>query len=107
VSRTEPRLASAGAALLTALEKAHDAFRYLLTPQAVVAPADAAQVAALLRACSEHGAPLTFRSGGTSLSGQAVTGSLLVDTRRHFRAIEILAGGGKVRVQPGGTLRLI
>jgi D-lactate dehydrogenase len=123
VSRTEPRLTQAGAALLAALEMAvpggvrtratdrlamaHDASHYLLTPQAVVTPADAAQVAALLRACTEHGAPLTFRSGGTSLSGQAVTGSLLADTRRHFRAIEILDDGGKVRVQPGVTLRQV
>ncbi len=115
-----PRPAPAGAALLTALEEAvpggvtvraidrlgmaHDASHYLLTPQAVVAPGDAAQVAALLRACAEHGASLTFRSGGTSLSGQAVTDGLLVDTRRHFRAIEILDGGEKVRVQPGVTL---
>jgi D-lactate dehydrogenase len=115
-----PRLASADAALLTALEEAvpggvtvratdrlgmaHDASHYLLTPQAVVSPGDAAQVAALLRACAEHGAPLTFRSGGTSLSGQGVTDGLLVDTRRHFRAIEILDGGEKVRVQPGVTL---
>ena len=89
------------------LGMAHDASHYLLTPQAVVAPADAAQVAALLRACTEHGAPVTFRSGGTSLSGQAVTGSLLADTRRHFRAVEILDGGGKVRVQPGVTLRQV
>jgi D-lactate dehydrogenase len=115
-----PRPAPAGAALLTALEEAvpggvtaraidrlgmaHDASHYLLTPQAVVAPGDAAQVAALLRACAEHGASLTFRSGGTSLSGQAVTDGLLVDTRRHFRAIEILDGGERVRVQPGVTL---
>jgi D-lactate dehydrogenase len=84
---------------------AHDASHYLLTPQAVIAPADAAQVAALLRACAEHLAPLTFRSGGTSLSGQAVTDGLLVDTRRHFRSVEILDSGGKVRVQPGVTLR--
>lgn len=120
---TEPRLASAGAALLAALEAAvpggvrtratdrlgmaHDASHYLLVPQAVVTPADAAQVGALLRACTEHGAPLTFRSGGTSLSGQAVTDSLLVDTRRHFRAVEVLDGGGKVRVQPGVTLRQV
>jgi D-lactate dehydrogenase len=86
---------------------AHDASHYLLTPQAVIAPADAAQVAALLRACAEHLAPLTFRSGGTSLSGQAVTDSLLVDTRRHFRSVEILDSGGKVRVQPGVTLRQV
>lgn len=122
MSRAEPS-AAAVPALLVALEAAvpggvrtraadrlgmaHDAPHYLLTPQAVVSPADLAQVAALVRACAERGAPLTFRSGGTSLSGQGVTDCLLVDTRRHFRAVEILDGGGKVRVQPGVTLRQV
>ncbi|HEX4812606.1 MAG TPA: FAD-binding and (Fe-S)-binding domain-containing protein [Nonomuraea sp.] len=82
---------------------AHDASHYLLTPQAVLVPESAAQVAALLRA----GLPLTFRSGGTSLSGQAVGEHLLVDTRRHFRAIEVLDDGARVRVQPGAVLRQV
>lgn len=58
MSRAEPRLASAGAVLLGALETAvpggvriratdrlgmaHDASHYLLTPQAVVTPANVA-----------------------------------------------------------------
>jgi D-lactate dehydrogenase len=82
---------------------AHDASHYLLIPEAVVAPADADQVAALLRA----GGALTFRSGGTSLSGQAVSDGVLVDTRRHFRHIEVLDDGERVRVQPGATLRQV
>ena len=49
--------------------------------------------------------PLTFRSGGTSLSGQGVTDGLLVDVRRHFQAVEVLDGGARVRVQPGVTVR--
>jgi D-lactate dehydrogenase len=89
------------------LRLAHDASHYLLTPQAVVTPTGAAQVAALLRASGELGVPLTFRSGGTSLSGQAVTGHLLVDTRRHFREVEVLDGGERVRVQPGVVLRQV
>jgi D-lactate dehydrogenase len=86
---------------------AHDASHYLLTPSAVLAPRDAATVGALLRLSAEHGVPLTFRSGGTSLSGQAVTGDLLVDTRRHFRDVRVLDDGARVRVQPGVTLRQV
>ncbi|MEU4571691.1 FAD-binding and (Fe-S)-binding domain-containing protein [Nonomuraea sp. NPDC023979] len=85
------------------LGMAHDASHYLLTPQAVLVPESADQVAALLRT----GLPLTFRSGGTSLSGQAVSEHLLVDTRRHFRSIEVLDGGARVRVQPGAVLRQV
>ncbi|MGW4801665.1 FAD-binding and (Fe-S)-binding domain-containing protein, partial [Nonomuraea sp. NPDC004297] len=66
-------------------------------------PESAEQVAALLRT----GLPLTFRSGGTSLSGQGVGEHLLVDTRRHFRGIEVLDGGQRVRVQPGAVLRQV
>lgn len=85
------------------LGMAHDASHYLLTPQAVLVPENAEQVAALLRT----GLPLTFRSGGTSLSGQAVSEHLLVDTRRHFRSIEVLDDGARVRVQPGAVLRQV
>jgi D-lactate dehydrogenase len=89
------------------LGMAHDASHYLLAPAAVAVPRDATQVASLLRLAGEHGVPLTFRSGGTSLSGQAVTEGLLVDTRRHFRDIEVLDNGARVRVQPGVTLRQV
>lgn len=82
---------------------AHDASHYLLTPQAVLVPESAGQVAALMRT----GLPLTFRSGGTSLSGQGVSEHLLVDTRRHFRGIEVLDDGARVRVQPGAVLRQV
>ena len=55
----------------------------------------------------EEEVTLTFRSGGTSLCGQAVTDGLLVDTRRHFHAIQVLDEGLDVRVQPGATLRSV
>ncbi|MER6325299.1 FAD-binding and (Fe-S)-binding domain-containing protein [Streptomyces coelicoflavus] len=86
---------------------AHDASHYLLVPQAVVTPRDAAQVSSLLKAGVAHGLPLTFRSGGTSLSGQATNDGVLVDTRRHFRGIEVLDDGARVRVQPGATVRAV
>ncbi len=89
------------------LRMAHDASHYLLTPQAVVVPRDADQVGALLRAGAALGVPLTFRAGGTSLSGQSVTDQVLVDTRRHFRQVEVLDDGARVRVQPGATLRSV
>jgi D-lactate dehydrogenase len=83
---------------------AHDASHYLLVPQTVVTPRSAEQVAQVLRACDRAGVPLTFRSGGTSLSGQGLTDSVLVDTRKRFQEIEVLDGGRRVRVQPGATV---
>ena len=89
------------------LSSAHDASHYLLTPQAVVAPADAREVAAVLAASRAQGVPVTFRSGGTSLSGQASTAGVLVDTRRGFRRIEVLDDGARVRTGPGATVRAV
>jgi D-lactate dehydrogenase len=84
---------------------ANDASHYLLVPQAVVVANQAAEVGRLLRVSAAHGVPLTFRSGGTSLSGQAVGDGILVDTRRGFREVEVLDDGKRVRVQPGITVR--
>ncbi|MDQ1538166.1 MAG: D-lactate dehydrogenase [Actinomycetota bacterium] len=84
---------------------AHDASHFILIPQAVVVAANADEVGRLLRASNASGLPLTFRSGGTSLSGQALTAGVLVDVRRNFKNIEVLDGGVRVRVQPGVTVR--
>lgn len=89
------------------LGMAHDASHYLLHPQAVAVPRDAGQVAALMRAATSQGLAVTFRSGGTSLSGQAGTDQILADVRRHFRAVEVLDDGARVRVQPGAVLRQV
>lgn len=86
---------------------AHDASHYFLLPDAVVTPRTADDVARVMKAASDAGRPITFRSGGTSLSGQASTDGILVDTRAHFRRIEILDGGARVRVEPGATVRQV
>lgn len=86
---------------------AHDASHYRLIPGAVAVAESTEQVAALLRAAGRAGAPVTFRAGGTSLSGQAVTDGLLVDVRRHQAAVEVLDDGARVRCQPGAVLRRV
>ncbi|MBI3428496.1 MAG: FAD-binding oxidoreductase [Actinobacteria bacterium] len=86
---------------------ANDASHYLLTPQIVLRPTSATQVGDLLRVSKEQKIGITFRSGGTSLSGQAVGAGLLVDTRRNFKEVEVLENGSRVRVQPGVTVRQV
>ncbi len=86
---------------------AHDASHYLLEPAAVVTARDAGAVSRAVRIAAAHGVPVTFRSGGTSLSGQAVTDGLLIDTRRHFRSVQVLDDGARVRCQPGATVRAV
>ena len=86
---------------------AHDASHFILVPSAIVAPRTAEEVARLLRATSAAGVPLTFRSGGTSLSGQAGTEGVLADVRRNFQHVEILDGGQRVTIQPGVTVKQV
>lgn len=87
--------------------RAHDASHYLLVPDAVLSPADAEGVARAFSAVRAAGRTLTFRSGGTSLSGQGISGDILVDTRSHFRDIHIADDGAAVRVGPGATVRQV
>lgn len=87
--------------------RAHDASHYLLIPDAVLSPADAAGVARVFGAVKAAGRTLTFRSGGTSLSGQGVSGDILVDTRSHFRDVAVSDDGASVRVGPGATVRQV
>ena len=84
-----------------------DASHYLLTPRAVVTPKSVEEVAELFTFATAAGEALTFRSGGTSLSGQASSGGILVDTRAEFRAIRVLDGGDRIEVEPGVTVRQV
>ncbi|WP_454042396.1 FAD-binding and (Fe-S)-binding domain-containing protein [Cellulosimicrobium sp. Marseille-Q8652] len=93
--------------LLTRVAHAHDASHYLLRPDVVVRAHDRGGVVAALREAHRRGLPVTFRSGGTSLSGQASGGGMLVDTRTRFTRVEVLDGGARVRCEPGATLRLV
>jgi len=80
---------------------ASDASFYRLIPQAVVQPKTTEEIKHLFRFSHEHGIPLTFRAGGTSLSGQAITDGILVDVGRYWRGCRVEQNGAAVRVQPG------
>ncbi|MGN0126372.1 FAD-binding oxidoreductase, partial [Glutamicibacter soli] len=86
---------------------ASDASHYLYTPQAVVLAKDAREVSQLLAAANRNNQPVTLRSGGTSLAGQASGDGLMIDVRKNFRGITVLDGGQRVRVQPGATIRQV
>ncbi len=82
---------------------ASDAGFYTLLPKAVVLPVGEGEVAALFQFSRLHNIPLVFRTGGTSLSGQAITDGILVDLSQHWHKIAVEDAGGAVRVQPGIT----
>jgi D-lactate dehydrogenase len=78
-----------------------DASFYRLLPQLVVIVESEDEVAFLLNACRRHGTPVTFRAAGTSLSGQAVTDSVLAMLGSGWNRIHIASDGALVRLQPG------
>ncbi len=86
---------------------ANDAGPYLLIPQAVMQPKTEQEVQAILSESKRARVPVTFRAGGTSLSGQSVTDGWLIDIGRHWRAIEPLENGQRVRVQGGAIGGLV
>ncbi len=55
-----------------------DASFYRLIPKIVVVVASESELVRLLELCARLSAPLTFRAAGTSLSGQAISDSVLV-----------------------------
>jgi D-lactate dehydrogenase len=83
---------------------ASDASPYRLIPRAVVMAHDAGDVAAVLAYGRRSGVPVTLRSGGTSLNGQAQGNGVVVDVRRHFRGFVVEDQGARVRVKPGTVL---
>ncbi|MDQ0794729.1 FAD-binding and (Fe-S)-binding domain-containing protein [Streptomyces sp. B1I3] len=82
-----------------------DASNYRRVPRGVVAPRDAADVAAALRVCREHSVPVVPRGGGTSIAGQATGTGVVLDFTRYMRRIVGLDPGGRTAVvQPGVVL---
>ena len=55
-----------------------DASFYRLIPKVVVRVQDEAEVVDLLAIARRHKVPVTFRAAGTSLSGQAISDSILI-----------------------------
>src|ERR1700730_174305 len=59
------------------------------------------EVVRLLGDCARLGTPVTFRAAGTSLSGQAITDSVLVLLGDNWRGCEIDPAAETVTLQPG------
>ena len=86
---------------LDLLGRSVDASIYRLIPRAVVRPKDLAEVQGLLAWARERKRALTFRTAGTSLSGQAVTDDILVELAPFWKSVRVLDGGRRVWTQPG------
>ena len=87
--------------LIDRLAYAHDASMYRLVPQAVVRPNSEEQVKALLQHANDTKTPITFRTGGTSLSGQSITDGIIAEVIRNWQNYKVLDNGNAIKLQPG------
>ncbi|WP_114417122.1 FAD-binding and (Fe-S)-binding domain-containing protein [Marinospirillum perlucidum] len=78
-----------------------DASFYRLVPGLVVRVESEQEVQLVLKESAERGLPVTFRAAGTSLSGQAVTDSVLIQLGNGWKDHEILESGEAIRLKPG------
>lgn len=78
-----------------------DASFYRLIPQLVVRVDNEDEVSRVLKLTQARKLPVTFRAAGTSLSGQAVTDSVLIQLSSNWRGYQVHDLGDKVSLQPG------
>lgn len=78
-----------------------DAGFYRLIPQIVIRSNSEEEVSMLLKATDKYQLPVTFRAAGTSLSGQAISDSILIVAGKHWEQYEVLEEGKVIRLQPG------
>eukprot|EP00878_Enallax_costatus_P026779 GHUV01028773.1.p1 GENE.GHUV01028773.1~~GHUV01028773.1.p1 ORF type:complete len:210 (+),score=37.41 GHUV01028773.1:292-921(+) len=81
-----------------------DASFYRLLPKAVIKVHNEQEVQQLLQLSQRHKVPVTFRAAGTSLSGQAITDSVIIRVGyvgKNFRGINIQGDGSKVTAEVG------
>ena len=78
-----------------------DASFYRLIPKIVVDTEREGEVVNILKIINKYQVPVTFRAAGTSLSGQAISDSVLVRLGEGWRNFEILDNAKKIALEPG------
>ena len=80
-----------------------DASFYRLIPKLVIKARDEKEVSCILNQCAKLSLPVTFRAAGTSLSGQAISDSVLIIAGNDWKKYTILDNGYIIKLQPGLT----
>lgn len=78
-----------------------DASFYRLIPKIVVQVHNEEEAIEVIRLTGKLNIPVTYRAAGTSLSGQAITDSVLMVATHEWKKYSILEDGLKIRLQPG------
>jgi len=77
-----------------------DAGFYRLIPKLVVKVKNESEVVHLLKECKSLNIPVTFRASGTSLSGQAITDSVLVKVDNSWKNYKVNEDGSQITLAP-------
>lgn len=86
---------------------ARDASYFDIKPECVVRPSTIQQIRQVLQTARSAGIGVTFRAGGTSLSGQTVNSGIICELRTQWNKCEVRDGGRKVWFEPGLTARQV
>ncbi len=86
---------------LSTLAFGTDASFYRLIPKLVIRVESEDEVVSLLKLAQRENVPLTFRAAGTSLSGQAISDSVLLVLGDNWNGREVREHGTQIRLQPG------
>lgn len=86
---------------LSTLAFGTDASFYRLIPQLVISVESEQEVVELLKLAGTHRVPVTFRAAGTSLSGQAISDTVLIVLGDNWNGREVRDNGAQIRLQPG------
>ncbi|WP_300728187.1 FAD-binding and (Fe-S)-binding domain-containing protein [Pseudomonas sp.] len=86
---------------LSTLAFGTDASFYRLIPKLVIRVESEDEVVELLRLARRDNVSVTFRAAGTSLSGQAISDSVLIVLGDNWNAKDIRGQGTQIRLQPG------
>lgn len=86
---------------ITRFAYARDASMYRIVPKSVIKPENINDVKLIFQYANENKIPLTFRAGGTSLSGQSVTDGILVEILHHWKNYSVLDKGKAILLEPG------
>ncbi len=78
-----------------------DASFYQMTPSLILQVTHAEQMRQVMALAQQYHVAITFRAAGTSLSGQAVTDSVLLMLSPDWQRAEVLENGRKITLQPG------
>lgn len=78
-----------------------DAGFYRLLPQIVIRSVNEQEVSELLKAARRYLLPVTFRAAGTSLSGQAISNSILIISGKHWEKYSLSPDYRQITLQPG------